>query len=317
MFVIVDLSDERKRRFEKYRKHIFETKRCDVMGSAPFFIAKGHRQYFDFAELEKIIKRCGTAIFKDGYIPDGMEKYSFVPSVLPLRMLVNTAVEYFRENPSAGRNITVSIVDEFAFAVKEVTALSQYVRFVRVITKRQDLYSFAELDAYSSFGVVLLTGKSDCIARGSNLLISLNDGNFNPQDVENALVYSKNTYCENVYSVKKVLLFLQNLKKRCAEQTIFVSFVLYSKPAGIKSKKFPFSVMQNQYFIKHLLDFFIKFIYNILSLFPHSGTVLKNADYKAVERKKEIKWHRKYYLPKMLMRKSTLSLKSSKQPEEI
>lgn len=239
MFVIVDLSDERKRRFEKYRKHIFETKRCDVMGSAPFFIAKGHRQYFDFAELEKIIKRCGTAIFKDGYIPDGMEKYSFVPSVLPLRMLVNTAVEYFRENPSAGRNITVSIVDEFAFAVKEVTALSQYVRFVRVITKRQDLYSSAELDAYSSFGVVILTGKSDCIARGSNLLISLNDGNFNPQDVENALVYSKNTYCENVYSVKNSSFIPAEFEKEMCGTDDFRFFCALFETCGYKIEKIP------------------------------------------------------------------------------
>lgn len=238
MFVIIDLSDERQRRFEKYRKHIIETKRCDILGGAPFFVARGHRRYVDFAELKKIIKRCGTAIFKDGYIPDGFEKYSFVPSVLPLRMLVNSAVDFFRENPSAGR-ITVSIVDEYATAHKEVKMLSQYVRFVRVITKRPDLYSSVERDAYNSFGAVLLIEKNISAAKDSNLLIALNDGIFVPKEVEMAVVYSQKEYYENVFSVKNSSFLPVGFEKETDGTDKYQFFCGLFETCGYKIREIP------------------------------------------------------------------------------
>lgn len=239
MFVIVDLTDERKRRFEKYRKHIIETKRCNVMGGAPFFVAKCHRQYFNRAELERIIKRCGAAIFKDGIIPDGFQKYSFTPSVLPLRMLVNSAAEFFKENPSAGRNMTVSIVDESAVSQKEVVALSQYVRFVRVITNRPDLYFSAELEAYNSFGAVLLVSKSVAAVKDSNLLIALNDEIFTPQEVKNAIVYSKKSYCENVFSAKESSFVLSEFEKETLGIDKFCFICALFETCGYKIQKIP------------------------------------------------------------------------------
>ena len=70
---------------------------------------------------------------------------------------------------------------------------------------------------------------------------------------------------------------LTDLKMKRRERTDFAFFVLYSKHADTESEKFLFLLMQNQHFIKYLLDFYVKVIYNILSLFPRGGTVYKNA----------------------------------------
>lgn len=53
MFVIIDMSDDRKRIFEKYRRHDIEIKRFDVKGCAPFFCLKAHRRFYDAEEIKK------------------------------------------------------------------------------------------------------------------------------------------------------------------------------------------------------------------------------------------------------------------------
>ncbi len=239
MFVIVDLSDDRKRRFEKYRKHILETKRCDILGGAPFFITKGHRSYFDREQLEKTVKRCGTALFKDGYIPRGFEKYQFAPSVLPLKMLVQSAVSFFCENPGSGKKLTVTIFDDYAFAADEAAALSQYVRFVKVITKRCDLYGTAQQKAYSSFGAVLNVSENDLIAEKSDCVIALSDSRFALTGTECLLVYSKKSYCENVFSAHESSFIPYEFEKEMQGTDRFCFLCALFETCGYKIRKIP------------------------------------------------------------------------------
>ena len=203
MFAVVDLSDERNRRFEKYRKHPFTVKRCDVFGCAPFFTVEGHGRYSDFGELGRIISRIGTAIFKDGNVPEGLEKCVYSPTVLPLRMLVKSVSEYFREQSTTGRNRKICVVDEKAYAAKEVTELSRYARFVRVVTGRRDTYSAAEQEAFKSFGAVITAGENRNLVCGCDCVIALSDRSFNPSSAELSLVYSKTAACDNVFAVKE------------------------------------------------------------------------------------------------------------------
>lgn len=202
MFVIVDLTDEKNRRFEKFRKHTIETRRCDVFGGAPFFVAKAHGVYFNKDDLEGIIKRCGTAIFKCEKIPDGFQKYRFTPQVLPLRMLVKTAEEFFKEANVSVRNSTVCIVDNLAYAIEDTISLSRYVRFVRVITKRPDVYLAAQREAFSKFGAVLTVGEDNSLAIKSDCAIALCDDEFDPLTVKCALVYRKKSACDNIFQPK-------------------------------------------------------------------------------------------------------------------
>ena len=202
MFVIVDFSDERKRRFEKHRKHIIKTKRCDIFGGAPFFTASAHKIYFDRAELEGIIRQCGAAIFRDGAVPDGFEKYCFTPSVLPLRMLVKSAAEFFSGAPPAVKNKTVCVADRYAYAAKETAELSRHVRFVRVITGRADAYYAVQKEVYNSSGAVMSVGEDANLTYGSDCVIALSDGVFDPLSVPLSLVYQKNSHCDSVFAAR-------------------------------------------------------------------------------------------------------------------
>lgn len=239
MFVIVDFSDNRKRRFEKFRKHIIKTKRCDLMGSAPFFVAECHRDYFDPAELEGIIKQCGTALFKDGFIPRGFEKYQFVPSVLPLRMLVRSAASFFRDLPSAKRNISVCVIDEYAYAVEETAALSQYVRFVKVVSKRADLYSSAVEKAYNSFGAVIAVSSDGSLAENSDLVISLNDEKFNMSNIKCGIVYSKKTYSDSIFNVHESSFLLPGFKNETQGIDDFLFLCAVFETCGYKLSEIP------------------------------------------------------------------------------
>lgn len=203
MFVIVDLSDERNRRFEKYRKHPLTVRRCDVMGCAPFFTVDGHGKYFDREELRKVISGYGSAIFRNGKVPEGFEDCVFLPSVLPLRMLVKSASEFFREQPKRKRNMKICIFDKYAHASEEAAELSEFVRFVRVVTDRADLYHAAEREAYEKFGAVITSGSSAGLSGGCDCVIALNDSEFIPESAEFSLVFSKNSASDRVYAVRE------------------------------------------------------------------------------------------------------------------
>ncbi len=239
MFVIVDLTDERNRRFEKYRKHIIETKRCDVFGGAPFFVAAGHWKYTDKNQLEGIIKRCGTAIFKDEKIPDGFLKYRFTPQVLPLRMLIKTVAEFFKKAKSNCKNITVCVVDDFAYSADDVLALSQYVRFVRVVTKRPDVYFATQKKAYSAFGAVITVGTDKSLCAKSDCAIALCDDEFDPLSVKCGLVYKKKSACDNVFSPSTASFSPPIFKEEQAKIDSFEFLSALFETCGYKIEKIP------------------------------------------------------------------------------
>lgn len=239
MFVIVDFEDNRKRRFEKYRKHTIETKRCDVLGSAPFFIAAAHAVYFDEQELVGIIKRCGTAIFRNGKIPPGFEKYKFTPSVLPLIMLVRSASQFFELNPGFGKNACVSIIDKNGYAADETVHLSRSVRFVRVVTERADIYYRAGQRAYRSFGAVISSGSDSSLAGGSDCVIALSDKEFYPPGAGCALVYSKSTVCDNVFVPRRSTFLYDGFETEACGIERFEFLCALFETCGLKIKEKP------------------------------------------------------------------------------
>ncbi|MCQ2480197.1 MAG: hypothetical protein MJ120_06095 [Clostridia bacterium] len=240
MFVIVDLTDEKIRRFEKYRKHIIETRRCDVFGGAPFFIAKAHGVYFDHDELEGIIKRCGTAIFKENKIPDGFQKYRFTPQVLPLRMLIATATDYFRKVSAGERNRTVCVMDKLAYGLEDTVNLCRYVRFVRVITERPDVYLAAQRESYLKWGAVMTVGTDRSLSAKSDCVIALSDTEFDPLSVKFAMVYEKKSACDNVFAPETSGFLPPNFKDEAAGIDSFELFSAIFETCGYKIEKIPY-----------------------------------------------------------------------------
>lgn len=199
MFVIVDMPDSKKRLFEKFRRHEIELKRHDVKGCAPFFVASGYRNYTDFAQLKKLISRYGVALVgQDEMLRNELGSVMFEPSVLPLRMLVQTVGEYFLREKEQ-RNKTVAIVDENAKACDVVGSLARNVRYVRVITSRFDRYEITAAEIFNAYGISVELSDNLATAYGSDVIISLDDKAFGDYDYGRIFCYKKYTRNRNSF----------------------------------------------------------------------------------------------------------------------
>lgn len=201
MFVVVDVSDNRKRLFEKYRSHEIQLKRYDVSGCAPFFVAKCHRRYTDFDDLIKTISRYGVALISEG--DDLEEKLSsvlFSPSVLPLKMLIRTIGEHFLRQ-GGKNNQTVTVVDRAAKGCETLPVLAKSVRYVRVVTSRFDRYESCASEIFSSYGISIDLSDDLATAYGSNVIISLNDNGLEDFDCGKIICYKKLSRQRNVFEL--------------------------------------------------------------------------------------------------------------------
>lgn len=198
MFVVIDMSEDRKRIFEKFRKHEIELKRYDVKGCAPFFVAKCHRNYTDFNELKQIVSRYGVALFsKEEHLSGELVYLQFTPEVLPLKMLVKTVGEYFSFN-KVMCNKTITIVDPKARACNELKLVAQKVRYVRVITSRFDRYRFIADEIFESYGISIDLCEKISTSYGSDIIVTLDDTPFADFDYGTVICFKKHTNNKNV-----------------------------------------------------------------------------------------------------------------------
>ncbi len=203
MFVVVDMSDNRKRIFEKFRQHEIELKRHDVKGCAPFFVAQCHRNYTDFDELKRIISRYGVALIpQDERLLVELGSLVFEPTVLPLKMLIRTVGEYLIRNKDK-QNIIATVVDDNARACDMIQFLACNVRHIRVITSRFDRYNLIAAELFASYGINLELSEDISSAYGSDVIVSLNDKLFGGLDYGNLVCYKKYSENKNVFVLDK------------------------------------------------------------------------------------------------------------------
>ena len=202
MFVIIDMSDERKRIFEKYRKHETTVTRHDVFSCAPFFVARAHKLYPDFEELRRVVTRYGCALAADDIcLPDSFGTLMFSPQILPLRMLVNSAALAISSKGKS--NISVTVIDKDAKAVGDIDKIVPFARSVHVITAKQHLYDETVSGIFENFGAVVIVSDNYSTAYGSDLIISLDDRELDGIDYGKIIVYKKYSLQGNVTAVNK------------------------------------------------------------------------------------------------------------------
>lgn len=191
MFVVIDMSDERKRIFEKRRKHNITLIRHDVKGCAPFFVAKCHRKYTDINELRALVECYGVALFPDeGIIPEEMKHLSFEPEVLPLKMLVKTVGNCLSQK-NDGYDLTLSIVDPGAKCCDVIREVVNKVRYVRVITSRCDRYEMCVSQIFVSQGIKIdVTSDYSCL-NGSDIVICVDDSLAKNADCKKIICFNK------------------------------------------------------------------------------------------------------------------------------
>lgn len=200
MFVIVDMSDNRKRLFEKYRRHDIETKRFDVKSCAPFFVAKSHREYTGLELLKETVKRYGFALFPDKEKPpQPLEELTFTPHVLPLKMLIKTAANHYGALKSAQQKVTVSVVDKMGKASDMIGELASAVRYVRVVSAKTKLYESVSQKIYERCGAVVMVTDNFSTIYGSDIILSVDDKGLENFDVGTIIVYQKYSNLKNVH----------------------------------------------------------------------------------------------------------------------
>lgn len=202
MFVIIDMSDAKKRIFEKYRKHETVITRHDVCSSAPFFVARAHKLYPDLAELKHIVTRYGCAIASDGvFLPDSFDSLMFRPHILPLKMLIKSAAAALSSKGKS--NISVTVIDKDAKVPSDIEQLVPFARRVRVITAKHSLYDESVSRIYKNLGAVVMVSDNYSTAYGSDLIISLDDKELNGFDYGKIIVYKKYSPQSNVFVLDK------------------------------------------------------------------------------------------------------------------
>ncbi len=203
MFVIIDMSENKNRIFEKWRKHEIELNRFDVASAAPFFVLKANKKYTDIARVKSLVECYGSAIFAKGYeIPTQLRELEFQPSVLPLKMLIKTVADYFLRQEAMGE-VSVSVVDEFAKAGDMLQYLAKSVRYLRVITSRPDRYELYSNKLYSSLGISVELSGDLMSAYGSDVIISLDDTKLEDFNKSKIVVHKKLSSNRNVYCLDK------------------------------------------------------------------------------------------------------------------
>lgn len=203
MFVVVDMSNSPKRIFEKFRHHEIELKRYDVKGCAPFFVARCHRDYTDFAELKAIIERYGVALLPDGEAAvKQLAPLEFVPTVLPLKMLVKTVGEYFCSR-DVRCDLAVTVIDKSAKVCDVLPILAKNVRYVRVITSRYDRYEMCAEDIFNSYGISIDVSDDLSVSYGSDMIISLDDKELASFDCGKIICFKKYTQNPNVFTLSQ------------------------------------------------------------------------------------------------------------------
>ncbi|MBQ7595905.1 MAG: hypothetical protein IJU45_04485 [Clostridia bacterium] len=166
-------------------------------------LIKSHGRYSDFDTLKKTIIRCGKALFINGYVPDGFDELKFNAHILPLRMLVKTAAEYFKLLPKASQKIVVSVFDKTGCACDETEQLCRYVRSVRVITDNIKAYEKCAEVVYKSCGACLLVSGIKYTANKSDVIITANDTPIGDIEFKKAVVYKKYTENTNIYELNE------------------------------------------------------------------------------------------------------------------
>lgn len=201
MFVIIDMSDDRKRIFEKYRRHDIELKRFDVKGCAPFFTLKAHKVYYDTKEIRKTVERYGLALFShETSAPTELSDLEFKPYVLPLKMLICSAAAYYGYLDKEQRHACVTVIDKRAKCCDVIELLANNVRYVRVITDKADKYESVCRMIYEKSGAAVYVTSELASAYGSDMILSVDNSEICDFDCGKIMVYKKTAEQKNAYS---------------------------------------------------------------------------------------------------------------------
>ena len=198
MLAVVDLTDKRKRLFERFRKHGIDIERLYIDGAEPVFLIRAHREYTDFSRLRPVIESCGKAVFLNNEMPDELADLQFQPYALPLKMMVKSAADHFKKQPKSSCRVTLSVIDEFAQACKEVSLAVRYVRCVRVITSKGGRYEQTAQNLFNQCGASLMISDDLNTANGSDYIISYDDRYLNDIEFKYGMVYKSNLRLRNV-----------------------------------------------------------------------------------------------------------------------
>lgn len=149
------------------KKGLFYRRRCEaeavrtaVKGGAPFLrltVFPG-RKGVDWGLVERAAGRSGRfALLPDGVEwPPSCRLRRFVPEVLPLKIMLNTAAETLRDGKEQGRSLLIR--DENAVLSPYIDRVVLCASQIRVQTERPELYYEAAARVMERFGAAVSVG---------------------------------------------------------------------------------------------------------------------------------------------------------------
>ncbi len=155
------------------RKGLLIRRRCSVeavqtavKGGAPFWrltVLPG-RKGVDWAAVEQAAGRSGRfTLLSDGAAwPASCRLRRFVPEVLPLKIMLNTAAKELRDGREQGR--TLLIRDEAAVLSPYLDNVVLCASHIRVQTERPELYYEAAARVMERFGAAVAVGPTGAVA---------------------------------------------------------------------------------------------------------------------------------------------------------
>ncbi len=150
------LPPEKKRLFARHRC-LAEVTQTAVKGGAPFLrltvtpSAKG----IDWALAERAVGRNGSfALLTDGIEPPhGCQIRRFVPEILPLKIMLNTAAKQLKDEQAPGRSLLIR--DEKAVLAAYVDRIALCASQIRVQTEQPQAYYEASARLMERFGAAI------------------------------------------------------------------------------------------------------------------------------------------------------------------
>ena len=161
MFAILQISENN----TIMRKSEIKSQRINLPSGDAFFIVTTDRHMgkIPWKRLERclgILHHC-MLLPEDSTIPDGINITAFTPEILPKLLLMNSAADYIKNHKEIFRSKSIAVFDRDGIYQAHIQRLIPYLKNIRVITDKIDMYNSISEKLMSDYGFSLVVSDKD------------------------------------------------------------------------------------------------------------------------------------------------------------
>ncbi|MBO7318456.1 MAG: hypothetical protein J6V06_00365 [Clostridia bacterium] len=147
------------------RKPEIKSQRVNLPSGDAFFIVTtdNHMGKVPWKRLERcigILRHC-MLLPEDIPIPDGINITAFTPEILPKLLLINSATDYIKNQKEFFRSKSIAVFDRDGIYQAHIQMLIPYLKNIRVITDKIDMYNSISEKLMADYGFSLVVSDKD------------------------------------------------------------------------------------------------------------------------------------------------------------